>query len=126
MKEKSKKILLVLLILILYFIFGRITGLYLYCVFHEITGLYCPGCGVTRMLKSIFRLDFVKAFRYNQLVFISLPFIIFLVINDLYCTLKNKKSIYQKIPNYVWYILAIIFIIYGVLRNIYPILAPID
>ena len=51
------------------------------CPFHFITGLYCPGCGITRMIKSILKLDFYQAFRYNQLLFILLPFFIIIIID---------------------------------------------
>ena len=126
MKKRLFKVFIVLLILIVYLIIGNLTGIYIECPIHKLTGLYCPGCGLTRMIRSIFQLDFYQAFRYNQLIFISLPFIIFLFINDLYSEFKGKKSLYKKIPNYIWIILIVITILYGILRNIFPILAPTD
>ena len=76
------------------------------------------------MIISILKLDFKSAFYYNQLLFILTPFIIVLLIDYIYSTIKNKIPLYKKINNRVWYILIIIFIIYGILRNIFPILAP--
>ncbi len=113
-----------LLFSVLYLIFAKIFNIYLYCPFHEITGLYCPGCGVTRMIYSIFELNFYQAFRYNPLLFIFLPFIIILLINSIYSKFKKEKSIYEKIPNFVWSVFLVVLIIYWILRNIFPFLAP--
>lgn len=122
--KKIRNILLILLFLISYFILGHIFNLYIPCPIHKITGLYCPGCGMTRMILSLFKLDFESAFRYNQLLFILFPFFIFLIINYIYSLIKEKEPIYKKINNKFWYVLIIILLIYGVLRNIFPILAP--
>ena len=94
------------------------------CPFHFITGLYCPGCGITRMIKSILKLDFYQAFRYNQLLFILLPFFIIIIIDLFISIIIKKKSIYKKIPEYVWIIIVIILIIFGIIRNIIPFFAP--
>lgn len=45
------------------------------CWFRKKLGLYCPGCGGTRMVQSILKLDFYQAFRYNPLVFVLLALI---------------------------------------------------
>ena len=119
-----KKIIIISIILILYLILGNAIHFYIPCPIHELTGLYCPGCGITRMLISIVKLDFASAFRYNQLLFIMLPFFLFLLINYIYSLIKKKEPIYKKINKKVWYFLIIVLLIYGVLRNIFPILAP--
>lgn len=38
------------------------------CLFHRVTGLNCPGCGGTRALSAMLRLDFATAFWYNPLI----------------------------------------------------------
>ncbi len=76
------------------------------------------------MLISIVKLDFKQAFHYNQLLFILLPFGLFLFIESIISDIKNKTLLYKKINNIVWYILIAILLIYGVLRNIFPVLAP--
>ena len=76
------------------------------------------------MIKSILKLDFYQAFRYNQLVFVLLPFFIFLLIDYLIKKILNKESIYKKIPEKVWIVLIIIFLIFGIIRNIFPYFAP--
>ncbi len=38
------------------------------CLFHRMTGLNCPGCGGTRAISAMLRLDFAAAFWYNPLI----------------------------------------------------------
>ena len=50
----------------------------LLCVIKTITGYYCPGCGVTRAIVSLFNGQLYQAFRYNSIIFIDIPIILFL------------------------------------------------
>ena len=56
-----------------YALFCTRTGWGLPCPFHALTGLNCPGCGVSRMLLSLLRLDFSAAFQYNAVLLCLLP-----------------------------------------------------
>ena len=67
------------------------------CIFYKITGLKCPGCGITRMLLSIWKLDFRSAYEANQMIFILQPVLYYFIglgcqkpilIFDFACTLK--------------------------------------
>lgn len=109
MSKKSTKAILIFLI-ILYLIFYKKLGISIPCFFHKITGLYCPGCGITRMLESILKLNIYQAFRYNPLVFTYLiGYIIYKIINY-----RHKI----KLNNYFIYVLLFITITFGILRNI--------
>ena len=57
-------------------------GLFPKCVFYEFTGLYCPGCGSTRALRSLLRGDLYNACRYNALLTLSLPFLLWWVYRE--------------------------------------------
>ncbi len=124
MKKKIIIAIFLLLLLIIYLLLGNYFHLYIDCPIKKITGLYCPGCGITRMLLSILKLDFYQAFRYNPLVFISLPFFIFFLLESI---TTKKEPLYNKIPTKIWVIIIIIFVIYGILRNIpfFDFLSPI-
>lgn len=90
------------------------------CIFFELTGLYCPGCGATRAVFSLIKLHPYQAFRYNALIIILLlPAVIYLLYRYVF---KGKK----KIPNWIWYVLLIITVLFGILRNIsfFSYLAP--
>lgn len=114
-KTNLKLAIIAILGFLLYYLLNLYTGFAIFCPFHKFTGLYCPGCGVTRLLFSLIKLDFYQAFRYNPLVFILLILgLIYLIIK----TILKKLNIYITIPNYIWCILIMIVIIYGILRNI--------
>ena len=121
---KNNFIVSLVIFVFLYLIISSIIELYIPCVFNEVTGLFCPGCGVTRMLKSMLKLDFYQAFRYNPLLFIFFPFIIYIIIDYIYSFYKKKKSKFKTLPQWFWNILLVITIIYWILRNIIPYLAP--
>ncbi len=70
------------------------------------------------MFKALINGDIIKAFYYNQFVFISLPIFIVLFVNLIYANFKNIKSWLMKIPNWVYYTYAILLILFGVIRNI--------
>ena len=82
------------------------------CIFFELTGFYCPGCGATRAIASLIRLNPYQALRYNPLtIILLLPSIIYLI----YKYIFNGK---KRVPNWIWCILLIITILFGILRNI--------
>ena len=114
--SKMKLILILISFLIIYFILSELLDVGIPCLFYEITGYYCPGCGITRLLFSLLKLDFYQAFRYNPLIFILI------IITGIYWLvkfiLKKFINISIEIPNYVYYILLVIVIIFGILRNI--------
>ena len=96
---KKKRIIKVLLILIsvvclvlIYNYLNKNIGFEIPCIFHKFTGLYCPGCGITRMIFSIFELNFYQAFRYNPLIFIFFPFLILYCIYEIVIYINNKKD----------------------------------
>lgn len=87
------------------------------CLFHKVTGLWCTGCGVTRMVIRLSKLDFIGAFRSNEFVFITLPAILWVWFYE--------GSKFRKVRNVLTWVLLIAALAFGVLRNIFPILAPI-
>ena len=117
MKAIDKSLILTIgIVVIISFCHYLIIGTFLPCIINKITGLYCPGCGITRMLLSILKLDFYQAFRYNPLLFIFLIlFIVYQIIKLITIQFFNKDI---KLNNYVYIFLLIITIGFGVIRNI--------
>lgn len=110
MKKKLPFILFCIILPFIYFISYELLGFSVPCLFHKITHLYCPGCGVTRLLFSLLKLDFYQAFRYNPLIFVVLIcYVIYKLINLKY---------HFKLPKYTVYIVLLVVILFGVLRNI--------
>ena len=114
-KNRVKIGIFLFFLFIIYYLLNKKIGIGIPCVFHELTGLYCPGCGITRLLFSLLELNFYQAFRSNPLVFILL------MLSILYLILKlilKRFNINLTIPNYIYYFLLIIVILFGILRNI--------
>lgn len=89
------------------------------CLFELVTGYYCPGCGVTRVLFALLHGDIKQAFAYNYLVMILLPLFFILSGHRYYCWLKHQKDLWTKaIPEWFWYSLIGIAIVFAILRNI--------
>ena len=89
------------------------------CPFHYITGKHCPICGTTRMCASIIDLEFKKAYNYNPLVFISIPFLLIYMVYYIYCYVMQKENlVITKTPKILLIILYIILILYFIFRNL--------
>lgn len=128
--EKIKKIkyeIFFICFLLILFLLSKVFGISLLkCVFHEVTGLHCPGCGITRMINSMLKLDFYQAFRYNPFMFVLFPFIIIYGIIKLCELMFDKNILNKKIESIILIIVLILLIIFGILRNIdlFNFLAP--
>ena len=94
------------------------------CAFNLITGYYCPGCGNTRSLSCLLHGEFLKAVRNNP----ALPFFCFLLIlfySELICNAVGKKIRLVPRSGIFWWTIMILFFIFYILRNVFPVLAPI-
>ena len=125
-KKIKNEIFFIFLLLTLYILSEVLNFSLLKCIFHEITGLHCPGCGVTRMISSILRLDFYQAFRYNPLVFILSPFLLIYGIIKLYEGMYDKFILNKRFEKIIVTFVIILLVIFGILRNIemFNFLAP--
>lgn len=66
-----------ILIAIVYFLFDPSEARFFPpCPISYITGLKCPGCGSQRALHSLLHLDVSKAFFFNPLLVMSLPYVV--------------------------------------------------
>ena len=99
------------------------SGFGLPCVVHRLTGLFCPGCGSSRALGSLLRLELYQAFRWNPLVVMLLPFALFyLVWGSVSWVRVGRNTLDDRIPSkLLWAVLAAALVFF-VLRNLpwYP------
>ena len=116
--------LVVVIVSFLYLFLNKQYGFGIPCLFHEVTGFYCPGCGITRTIFALMQFHFVEAIHYNALVVILIPILGILFGIQYFEWLLNRTIL--KIPNWVWYLLVIVTLLFGVLRNIdyFSILQP--
>lgn len=116
-KRLIKTAVITVSVLILYYIFVRITGLSIPCFFYKITGLKCPGCGITRMFMKALRFDFAGALASNAVLFFMLPiFGVLFTIKVIFLPrwLENRSRIFNGI---IWTSIVIL-LIFAVIRNI--------
>ena len=90
------------------------------CPIKKILGLACPGCGMTRSLTALMKLDLVSSLKYNLL---GIPFVIFLLILIPYLIKNHRKvlkTIEEGILNHKFLIFSILIInmIINIIRGI--------
>ena len=101
----------------LYFGFVSLTKIGIPCPFRLITGLQCPGCGISRMLMAGIRLDFVSAFHYNPVVFLTSPILLFLILLSDLDYIRTGRSSANRFQA-VWIAELAILLAFGVIRNL--------
>ena len=111
-KYKLNKIITVLLLGTVYFIFVKLTGLGIPCPIRLMSGnrIQCPGCGISRMFMRLAELDIAGAFRCNQVIFSMLPVWSICIVLWLF----NKG---EKFLKAVGIISVILLILFGIWRN---------
>ena len=90
-------------------------GIGVRCPFYYELAYECPGCGGTRMLVSLMKMDFYQAFRFNAFLTLTLPSVIIIYLYQSYTYIR-----YNKILSWLYkYVLAyvIAWAIFTVLRN---------
>lgn len=115
---KYKKILYLLIIIFIAFLY-YFKIIDIPCLFLKITHFYCPGCGITRAIRSLLSLNFYQAFRYNNLIIILIPVLLIYYFEAICNKFKIKNlNISKYMKNKFWLSILIIIIFYGIIRNI--------
>lgn len=118
MTKRVLKLFSITTAIYIYYIISSKYHIMLPCLFFRITGYLCPGCGITRCLICLTKGNFYQAFCYNKLFFLLMPFFIAYIFYSLYLYLFSKKDkILKNIPSAIWYLLLIIIILFGIVRN---------
>lgn len=122
MKRRLINTTIVLLLIIFsgvtYALWCKATSWHIPCVFHKITGLYCPGCGITRMSLALLEGNFRVAFRSNAAVFILIPVGLMLLLKFIYHYIKFGNIQLSKVETSILWVIVVILITFGILRNI--------
>ncbi len=124
--QKQKRILLCLLppaagilALLLREQITALAGLFHACDFLRATGFYCPGCGNTRSVLAMLRLDLFAAIGYNPApVFAAV--IAALAYGELLTWAAEKhRPLVPRIPAF-WVTCGVLFALYYICRNFVP------
>ena len=95
------------------------------CYLYELTGIYCPGCGCTRAVYALIHGDIILSLKQNPLVIVSLATLFVLYIELVFRAFGKKLRTFVHSKYFLWGAFIAIMI-YTVLRNIFPQLAPIE
>lgn len=90
------------------------------CGLYKLTGLFCPGCGGQRAFHNLLHGHFLKAFRYNILFVVAIPFFVYLyyILVQVY-GLGNKEYANGLLfsPRFAK-IFLIVLVVFFIIRNI--------
>jgi len=93
-------------------------GIGIGCPFHKLTGLQCPGCGNSRAAMALLRLDFAAAFSYNPTFPLQFGYLGWVYLSCCVSYLKGKRFTYKPLVPALDIVLLVIFILWGILRNL--------
>lgn len=100
-----------------YAIFVIATKIAIPCPIYTVMHLQCPGCGVTRMILALLRLDFAAAWAYNPYLLINGPIILgCLIASDVKYIRTGDRSM-GKLSIVLWAELALA-IGFAIFRNL--------
>ncbi len=85
------------------------------CPWNKYLGIDCAGCGATRMLLSILRLDFYQAFRFNPFMFVLFTIVLLYFIYVLFCKTLKKSYFIPGFKTAI--VLIILLVVFMILRN---------
>ena len=90
------------------------------CIFNKITELYCPTCGATRAVIFLVHGDIIDALKSNAFITLSAIPLLFVFAVIWLGVILNRKEWF--IPNCAmvkfFCIFAMLYIIFGIVRNI--------
>lgn len=94
-------------------------GFFPQCPFKYLTGWSCPGCGSQRAIHEILHLNFYKAFQYNALLMLSIPYMLV----GFAFNFDEVKTRFPRIRTSLFgqkaiYIVLVIVIAFFILRNL--------
>lgn len=96
------------------------------CGFAGLLHLYCPGCGGTRAVYAMLRLDIVKSFLHHPLI----PFIVLIMleyyVGAIITLIKNNGKRYYYMRVWFCYVALGIIVLNFVLRNMLMVFWQID
>lgn len=102
--------------LILY-ILARL-GLPVPCLFYQITGLRCPGCGNTRAVLAVLKLDISGMLRYNLLFPLEATYLLWVYLQAAHHYLKEGKFTYRPPLPALDIVFLVLILLWWIIRNI--------
>ncbi len=123
-KRLIKAIAVTLALIIIAVSAGLLTGYFgirIPCIFNVITGLNCPGCGNTRAVLALLRLDFKAAFSVNAMFPVEFGYLLYLYIFLCFNYIKKGKPSFNSPSSFRWVDITVLMLIliWSIVRNIF-------
>ena len=116
-KSVIRKYAILLTIGVVYLAWVLLTDLGIPCFFNLFFDVQCPGCGATRMILALVKLDFRSAFHYNPFLLVTFPIIFLIIVCSEVAYIRHGSRLLGGLKLLVWLEL-ISALIFGILRNI--------
>jgi hypothetical protein len=87
------------------------------CPFRLVTGCQCPGCGSTRALYELLHLHPIAAFKFNPLMVLTMPFIVFGLLGFTKSALTGQPHRRVFIPPLYLWAWLVLLIFFWIFRN---------
>lgn len=107
-----------LALLVGYGVFYNVTGFGIPCMLHEVTGLECPGCGLTRAIAAVVRLDLAAAFGFNALWPLYAAYFLWGGLGMAMAYVKRGEAGYLPGKTWMHAVILSAVVLYGILRNL--------
>lgn len=121
MSERSTAALLIISVIsagIIFFFAPGAGSIYPPCPTKYLTTYSCPGCGSLRAIHNLLHGNIIKAFYFNPLTVIALPFLAFWSALSFLRLFFNIKLPVVKIKPFIIWLLISAIIIFTALRNL--------
>jgi hypothetical protein len=87
------------------------------CPFRLLTGWQCPGCGSTRALYQLLHLHPIAAFKFNPLMVLTLPFIVYGFLGFTKSAITGQAQRRVFIPSFYLWAWLVLMIFFWIFRN---------
>jgi len=105
---------------ITYYIIVRYTGRGIPCLFFTVFHLKCPGCGITSLLLFLSTGKWLEAFKSNPYLFLSLPYLAYLFLYQLWCWLTDQTRKMGRLGSVILYSYLAGLVLFEIARNMMP------
>jgi Protein of unknown function (DUF2752) len=87
------------------------------CPFFALTGFACPGCGTTRGLHLLLHGNVVAAFRFNPLMMVLLPCLLYALVRHTNAVMRGRPIKGNQLnAKYIW-LLFFVVLSFWIIRN---------